>query len=197
MSILIIKVISANQQKQIREYLNAHQGLLQSDVSKYAQGRQRYWIEHEAILNSKGERYKPAAKLERLWNFAQATYSQAVEFAGLNYKPTAALGLVAYGAIGIDSHRDDTYADYPAVSINISSEPTLWGYKAEYPEFKYSTKQLEEPEIIYEIPPGAVVLFNCKNPHRVAICDDTRYSINLWAIAPKCQKHFDKYLNQN
>lgn len=105
--IQIIKVLSEKQQLEIREYLNSYQDKLQTDVSRYAVGRQCYWIEHEAKLLSQGN-------------------------------------------------------------------------------------QVEE--VVYEILPGAVVLFNCKNPHRVVRCDDTRYSINLWSIARKCQTHFDKYL---
>lgn len=190
----IVKILSVERQEELRSYLDERRCFLERDISKYAVGRQRYWLQHEPKLTGGGKEYKPAYRLSRLWSFCSATYSHAITHCDLSYTPTAAVGLVAYGDVGISKHRDDTYADYPAVTINLSTTPTLWSYTLCYPEFKYSKQNENAEEEIHELPPGAVVLFNCKNPHAVVRCDKTRYSINLWSIAKKSQPHFNSYL---
>lgn len=192
MTIKIITVLSESKQAEIKSYLDEHQNLLQQDVSKYAVGRQRYWFMCEPVLTSGGQRYKFANRLPRLEEFSQRCYQLALQKANLPLA-NCLFGLVAYGSVGIDKHRDDTYAAYPAVNINLSTNDTLWGYTEDYQQFGYGKRNQQAQEIVYEVPPGAVVLFNCKNPHRVVKCDNDRYSINLWSVGHKAQQHYQKF----
>lgn len=181
MSIQIVKVISLEQQIQVREALDSLQSNLTKDVSRYAVGRPRLWLEKEAILTqaSGGKQFKDAIKHERLWNWCCKIYEMAANKCQVK-RNQCHLGLVAYGSVGIQWHRDASYANYFAVSINISTEPTLWGYQACRSSFGAGANDESAEKQIYEIPPGGIVAFNCKNPHAVIRCDDTRYSINLW-----------------
>lgn len=179
--IQIVKVISVQQQIQIREALDFLQPYLTKDVSRYAFDRDRLWLEHEADLRkeAEGKIFYSAIKQERLWNWCTKIYEMAAN--KCQVKTTQCdLGLVAYGKNGITWHRDQTYANYFAVSINISTEPTLWGYQACRNSFGAGANNESAEKQVYEIPPGGIVAFNCKNPHAVIRCDDTRYSINLW-----------------
>ena len=192
MSIQVVYQFSQKEQAEIRKYLDTTQSLLVNDVSKYARGRKRYWFNYEPRLTSGGKEYSKANSLPKLIDFSKPTYEFAVrslEIPDLAFE----FGLVAYGNVGIEKHRDDTYAAYPAVTVNISKEPTLWGYTKDYQQFKYGKRDENAQEVIYEIPPGAVVLFNCKNPHRVVRCDAERYSINLWSVSAKAKPFFDKF----
>ncbi|QBQ73108.1 hypothetical protein kac65v162_gp078 [Nodularia phage vB_NspS-kac65v162] len=183
----IIKVISSTQQQQIREYLDQHQQLLQRDVSSYAKGRQRFWLKSQPTLD-KEPVFNQAHKLPRLWDWCSTIFDRAMQHTGLDYQPKSALGLVAYGSVGINWHRDATYADYPAVSINLTSKSTLWGYQAMYPGYCYGKQDFTPERETFELPSGAVVLFNCKNPHAAIRCASDRYSINLWSINPKLSR---------
>ncbi|MEL6139704.1 MAG: hypothetical protein AAFR42_20140 [Cyanobacteria bacterium J06628_6] len=188
----VTTVLSKQQQSALRSHLSAHRALLSSDISRYAVGRQRFWLEHQAVLGSYGKQYRPGAKLPQLWDFCQNAYQQALEQAHLPAHD-AHLGLIAYGKVGIRQHRDDTYAASPAVSINLSTEPTLWGYTPAYSGFEARRPKAAD-EVIHTLPPGAVVLFNSKNLHRVVQADADRWSINLWSISPRCMPYFETYL---
>ncbi|MEO1592668.1 MAG: hypothetical protein AAFU71_15445 [Cyanobacteria bacterium J06632_22] len=190
----IIAVLPTQQQAKLRQYLNQHRSYLTADISRYAVGRQRFWLEHQAVLGSYGKQYQPGRKLPRLWAFCQTTYQQALLQAQLPTRDVH-LGLIAYGEVGIKKHRDDTYAAIPAVSINLSSQPTLWGYTPAYTGFEARQPKFAE-EVVHTLPPGAVVLFNSKNLHRVVQADADRWSINLWSIAPRCFPYFETYLKE-
>jgi hypothetical protein len=189
----LIDILSADQQGALRDYLDQHQRLLDTDVSHYALGRQRFWLEHQPVLGSFGKCYQPAVQLPWLWRFCQEMYEQAVAKVAIAPTPKAIFGLAAYGKIGIKSHRDDTYAACPAMSINLSTQPTLWGYIPAYSDYEHRQPKsvLEE---IHTLPPGAVILFNSKNLHRVVQADARRWSLNIWALAPKCESYFQAYL---
>ena len=195
MTLKVITILPSDTQFQIRKLLDSYQSSLTSDISNYAKDRQVYWLEYQADLTkvNGGKVYKPGIHIPRLWDYCSKLFDKAIIHSKLNYTPTLDLGLVAYGNKGISWHRDASYADYPAVSINLSTEETLWGY--EDCRLGYDGKQSNSnpSKKVYKLAPGSVILFNCKNPHAVIKCDDTRYSINLWSINPKFKEYFNKY----
>jgi hypothetical protein len=189
----LVDILSADQQRSLRDYLDQHHRLLEADSSHYALGRQRFWLEHQPVLGSFGKRYEPAVRLPWLWRFCQDMYHQAVTKVAIAPPPQAVFGLAAYGPVGIKSHRDDTYAACPAMSINLSTQPTLWGYVSAYSDYEHRQPK-SVPEQIHTLPPGAVILFNSKNLHRVVEADAKRWSLNIWSLAPKCEPYFQSYL---
>lgn len=190
----IISILPPTKQHKLRKHLNQHRSLLALDTSSYGVGRQRYWLEHEPVLGSCGRSYQPAVHQPQFWNFCQTIYQRACCVALPDQealKPD--VGLVAYGGIGIREHRDDPYAACPAVSINLSTTPTQWGYTANYGGYdkRYPRRSSEQ---IHHLPPGAIIMFNSQNPHRVISPDRERWSINLWRISSSCRPYFQSYL---
>lgn len=192
----LITVLSEPQQRQLQAYLNQHQRLLQLDDSSYAGGRRRFWLQHRPVLGSGGRRYSDAPRLPQLWQLCRNIYQRAVATTDLQGFHEPHLGLAAYGAVGIRQHRDDPYAACPAVTINLSTEITRWGYTPVYSGYDNRSPQRVE-EQIYHLPPGAIILFNSQNPHRVVSADPKRWSLNLWSISPKCRPYFQHYLAAN
>lgn len=170
-----IHTIKAKNQARIRTHLEEFKPLLKNDVSRYANGRQRFWIRAEWDLQKKC--FHPAIDIPRLDRYLKAI--------GIEYD----LGLIAYGSVGIDWHRDDSYAEYPAISINLSSQPYAWGYQACYPGYFWSRQVVAERKI-YQLQPGDIIKFNCKNPHAAIGRDSDRWSINLWKVKNKYQHDY-------
>lgn len=191
----LVSILPLAKQHKLRNYLNKHRALLESDTSSYGVGRQRYWLEHQPILGSCGKQYQPAIQHPQFWQFCQTIYRRAMRVAlpdQATLKPD--LGLVAYGGVGIRQHRDDPYAACPAVSINLSTATTQWGYTATYVGYeKRRPRQISEE--IHHLPPGAIIIFNSQNPHRVINPDRERWSINLWRISSSCRPYFQSYLD--
>lgn len=190
----LISTLPLAKQHKLRAHLNKYRSRLESDTSSYAIGRKRYWLEHQPVLGSGGRSYRPAYQQPQFWNFCQTLYQRASYIVLPDQAPlTPDLGLVAYGGVGIREHRDDPYAACPALSINLSTVPTQWGYTATYTGYeKRRPKRVSEQ--IHLLPPGAIIMFNSQNPHRVINPDPERWSINLWRISSACRPYFEGYL---
>ncbi|MEO0737910.1 MAG: hypothetical protein AAFZ35_14035 [Cyanobacteria bacterium J06649_12] len=193
----LISILPPAKQHKLRSHLNKHRALLASDTSSYGTGRKRYWLEHQPILGSGGRYYQPAHQQTQFWQFCQTIYQRASRIALPHQEPiTPDLGLVAYGSVGIREHRDDPYAACPAVTINLSTVPTQWGYTAIYDNYE-KRRPRRISEHIHHLPPGAIVMFNSQNPHRVISPDAERWSINLWRISPSARPYFQRYLEEH
>ncbi len=155
----------------IREHLSQLDSHLEADISSYARGRKRYWLEWEWDLKHKV--FRPGVRDERLWTFCQRIF------------PGCQIGLVAKGSVGIGWHRDDSYADWEAVTINLGQ--SQWGYDYQYPGYSWSQNRNPSNPVIYDLPDGGVIKFNPKNPHAAINPASNRYSINLWRISKKYQ----------
>ncbi|MEA5462638.1 hypothetical protein [Leptothoe sp. PORK10 BA2] len=190
----LINILPSAKQHKLRSHLNKHRCLLTSDTSSYGTGRKRYWLQHQPVLGSGGRHYQPAYQQAEFWHFCQTIYQRASRIALPEQEPMKPdLGLVAYGDVGIREHRDDPYAACPAVTINLSTVPTQWGYTAIYDSYE-KRRPRRVSEEIHHLPPGAIIVFNSQNPHRVISPDPERWSINLWRIAPACRPYFQSYL---
>jgi hypothetical protein len=150
-------------------------GLLQPDVSRYAVGRQRLWLNRGWDLGAR--RFMAGHQDPTLWSWCQRLW------------PDAELGLIVYGSVGIDRHRDDSYADYRAVSINLG-EVGGWGFQ-QFRDHIGPGPQTERPPIVLRPKPGTIIEFNCKDPHWVESPAPDRWGINLWSVAPKYRDLFD------
>lgn len=191
----LINILPTTKQHKLRAYLNKHRSLLELDSSSYGTGRRRYWLQHQPILGSGGKQYLPAVQHPKFWHFCQTIYQRASQIALPDQDPLDPdLGLVAYGNVGIREHRDDPYAACPAVSINLSTEPTQWGYTATYNSYD-KRRPRRASEEIHQLPPGAIIMFNSQNPHRVIKPDPERWSINLWRVSLLCRPSFQSYLD--
>ena len=155
--------------------LEEHRNLLIPDVSSYARGRQRFWLQHE--WNLKLRCFQPALVDQELWSMC------------LKWMPNAKLGLAVHGPVGISLHRDDSYADWRTVGINLG-EIEGWQYDGQYPEFHWTKERNPSNVRICRVPVGGVFAFNCKNPHAALKPAENRWAIFLWDIAPKFRNQF-------
>jgi len=162
----------------ITDYLSTTKHHLGHDISRYAFNRQRYWLNNEWDL--KDRCFKPAVKDERLWNYCK------------HWMPDADLGLVVYGSVGITPHRDDSYADYRAVGINLGQVKS-WYYDCQYPKFHWTKDTNPSNPKYYDLEVGGVYEFNCKNPHAAIEPAADRWAIFLWRV---CNKYREQFLAQ-
>lgn len=176
--------LSSETTHSIVEHLNTLRDRLEPDVSNYAPGRQRFWFPYEAPL-SPSRSWRMGVQDERLWSWVKRQF------------PQIDLALAAFGDVGIDWHRDASYADFPAYSVNLGTVEA-WLYDDIYPGYAWAKPQDCNPShpVRIAIEPGDVLKFNCKNPHSVLNPAPDRWSLNLWTVAPKARSRFLQFLEQ-
>ncbi len=167
MTFRIINTLKQETMAEVISHLNNNLQRLTPDKSTYSPGRQKYWLQSEWDL--KDRIFRPAVKDERLWTFCKRAM------------PEADLGLVVYGEIGIKPHRDDSYADWRGVGINLG-EMESWYYDAQYPELKWTKETNPSAPRNIKVLPGQVFEFNTKNPHGANNPAHDRWAIFLWKI---------------
>ena len=178
MTLKNLGMINSENYNSITSHLNQNKNRLTLDVSTYATNRQRYWLQDEWDL--KNRKFIPGIKDERLWNYCK------------HWMPDADLGLVVYGNVGITEHRDDSYADYRSVGINLG-ELESWSYDCRYPEFRWTAHRNPRERIYHKIQNGEVFEFNCKNPHAAIRPHEDRWAIFLWKVSQKFKAQYKEY----
>ncbi len=154
---------------------------LTQDGSNYAPGRRRAWIQMEWCLKERD--FVPAVAVDadfwgRCCQLCQGT-------AGF----TPDLGLVAKGEKGIFLHRDDSYAAFKAVSIQLGKAE--WTYDCQYPGYMWVPQEQllpSDPQTV--VVENAIIVFNCKNRHGATPLEADRWSINLWQVSSRFQAAF-------
>lgn len=182
MTLKLLKQLSQNDIKALTTHLDSLTPWLEDDVSNYAKGRKRFWLQHEWSL--KDRCFAPAVEDDRLWSFCK------------RMMPTANLGLAVYGSVGISLHRDDSYADYKCTGVNLGNVGG-WVYDCQYPEFRWTRNTNAPNPRSFNLPVGAVFEFNCKNPHAVINPAEDRWALFLWSIGPKFRKAFTDYQKED
>ncbi len=170
----------------IQEILSiAKQTSMKEDVSSYAKGRNRIWLNAHWDLKNKKFDTEDCLKNERLWEILKSIW------------PEAEIGLLTYSGKenpkGINLHRDDSYADYESWGIQLSGT-CQFDYAGGYKNFKWEQDRDEEYIKSYILNPGDVYRFNCKNRHS-AIPSEDRYAINLWKISSKFKTEYNNAIN--
>lgn len=164
--------------------LEANKHLLKPDPSNYAKGRLRAWLFHEWHLQRK-EFLPPEIKSERLEQWCKEIWPETeialITYSGEEFGPTH----------GISLHRDDSYADFKAVGVNITGT-CKFVYLESYPGYEYAAEPQRHAEVkphVGFLQPGTVVTFNCKNQHS-ADPSSNRWAINLWHVSRKAREKF-------
>jgi len=157
---------------------------LVQDVSNYAPDRKRIWLPYEAPLsNARG--WQVGIEDPKLWQWICYICQTYAGF-------TPDVALVAKGGT-IKPHRDTSYADYRAVSINLG--PVTWGYTRVRTEYKNAPQDQSAQPTTIRLEGGEVFEFNAKNEHWTEDADLERWSINAWTVRPGEQKtKFTKFL---
>lgn len=171
----IVDTLSPQKVSQIKEHILTNLSPLATpDVSNYAKGRLRLWLNQEPTL-VKDYTIKPAIQDDRLWEYICTIYHNV-------YAVNPSFALVAVEDTNIDLHRDATYAGWKALSINLGR--CTWHYQECYPDFRWSKQSPTPTTIEAQLYGGEVISFNPKNPHGVSNASEDRMSINIW-----CRKY--------
>ena len=160
---------------------------LTTDVSNYANGRKRSWLQYEAPLSTTMP-WRKANQDRELWEEILAIGKE------ISFVPE--LGLTSLGGT-IKPHRDASYADYKAIGINLGS--TRFGYEKSYPEYRWSPqKDLVKPTEVSEtdLVGGEVYEFNCKNLHWTSNVSPDRWAINLWQVSNKQRSEYETFTKE-
>ena len=157
MTMKVVKQLSPETQVKIKSHININlRPLAAKEQARCAKDRLNLWLQAEPDYRSR--KYKKAHADERLWAFCQRLY------------PEAALAQVyfATGNIGIDWHRDASFAERKAVIVNLGS-------------VLLETEINSDKRISLELTGGEVIEFNCKLPHRAVPRSENRIGIAIWA----------------
>lgn len=169
----ILGQVSSQKVQAVVDYLNKHvEPILGKDVSNYAKGRKRTWLEYEAPLGQ--QKWQHGLKDEYLWNFVLETFEP------YGIKPD--LGLVSKAG-NITWHRDAAYAEFKSFGINLGQ--VTWQYEWSYPAYAWvpDNKKIDPPQIItHQMTGGEIFQFNSKNRHQAVNSADDRWGFNLWNI---------------
>jgi len=183
----ILGTISREKVQEVISYLNQNtEPNLGVDVSNYAKGRRRTWLQYEAPL-SPSQRWKQGDKDQYLWDFVLTTMAP--------YGVVPELGLVSKGG-QIEFHRDAAYAQFKAFAINLGK--VTWEYRQSYPEYSWVSDEfrIRPPKLVtFEMTGGEVFQFNSKNEHRAINADPERWAFNMWNIKPQAREDRDYQLS--
>ena len=146
--------------------------------SSYAYGRQSAWLQFDCPLSAGGI-FKPVDTPKRLWEWCEKVW-QSNGMPGL-----PEVGLANYGDVGIDLHRDATYAAPDSLIINLGK--VHWQYDWD--------RGISTPQH-YNFDGGEVISFNCKHRHGAYDPASDRWSIVLWTISHKRRSEFEQVKNE-
>jgi len=166
MTIMLAK-IDQSVVKTMVDYFNEHiDPLLGVDVSNYAKGRRRAWLQYEAPLSA-ARPWLPGLRDQRIWTYVQTVCRP--------HKFSPDVGLVSKGGV-IGPHRDASSLCAHAFSINLGK--VTWCFGEEGAEQKV------------DLVGGEIFSFNSKVRHWVENVHPERWAINLWNVSPK---EYDRY----
>ncbi|HEY9865495.1 MAG TPA: hypothetical protein V6D21_15075 [Candidatus Obscuribacterales bacterium] len=157
------KLTTVQNPDELRDYLRTLKSQLTPDHSNYSKGRFRLWLFHEVDFRD-GSLTKGYSD-QRLLDFSQRVYP-GCDIGLLTFGGSLADGKVSDGRI--DLHRDHTYANPKAISVNLGEAIFSYG----------------EPEKTdYILQDGDITEFNCKVLHAVKqVLTPERFSIVFWKL---------------
>ena len=157
------KLTTVQNPEALRAYCQSLKSQLVADPSNYAKGRYRLWLFHEVDFRD-GTLSKGYSD-QRLLDFSQRVYP-GCDIGLLTYHGRLTNDKVSDGRINL--HRDHTYSNPKAISINLGEAIFTYG----------------EPERTdYLLQNGDITEFNCKVLHAVTeIRSAERFSIVFWKL---------------
>lgn len=151
---------------------------LTPDVSRYARGRLRAWLQTEPTLTNPWRDLPGVPVGDKVMSALAERIGWEFDYCLVTYSGDGEAGT------GIHPHRDASYADYEAYGLHLTGECRFdyWMGRASYgysPETRNLNPLRDEPTHRLILRPGDVVRFNCKNIHG-ATPGPARWNINFW-----------------
>lgn len=177
-------------EKWLNESIRPH---LRQDVSNYAKGRLRTWLNIEPKLIAPFDLMKGTPVHAGIINRFKEIIEWDFDFCLATYSGDEI-------AIGIDPHRDAGYSDFEAKTLQVSAECKFSYWEGRPDTRSYTTvrsfKIDPKEKVVFEdgiiVPPththillpGDITTFNCKNPHS-AEPTAKRWNLNFWKAKPR------------
>lgn len=157
------KLSTVENPEALREYCQSLKSQLVADKSNYAKGRYRLWLFHEVDFRN-GNLTKSYFD-QRIWEFSQRVYP-GCDIGLLTFGGNFDNGKTSDGRIGL--HRDHTYANPKAVSVNLGEAI-----------FSYGEPEQQD----YLLADGDITEFNCKILHAIKqVLTPERFSLVFWKL---------------
>ena len=182
--------LSPSNSESVIEHLNNLSGHLHPDLSNYAKGRERFWIETEFPLSLKHQSFKGGVKDKRLWDWINTVWEKSQ----INGKPEAALAI--YGKVPIEFHTDAPCAAPEAIQINLGGTTFIHDSVPSGPSNRNGRIFTPSSPIEHTLDRGEVARFNCKHIHATVAPQPDRWSIIVWQISRYGREAYQKYLTQ-
>lgn len=157
------KLTTVENPEALRDWCQSLKSQLIPDPSNYAKGRYRLWLFHEVDFRD-GTLSKGYSD-QRLLDFSQRVYP-GCDIGLLTYNGTLPDGTASDGRINL--HRDHTYANPKAISVNLGEAIFTYG---------------EPEQQDYLLQDGDITEFNCKVLHSIKkILTPERFSLVFWKL---------------
>ncbi|MYA99290.1 hypothetical protein F4X90_06380 [Candidatus Poribacteria bacterium] len=171
-------------------HLHSLSGHLYPDVSNYAKGRQRFWLQTEFPLSLKYQQFQSGVQDKRLWGWLQQVWDKSQ----LNGSPEAALAI--YGDVPIEFHPDAPCAAPNAVQINLGGTTFIHDSVPSGPSNRHGRGYKPTSPIEHTLDRGEITRFNCKHVHATVAPQPDRWSIIVWQISQYGRQAYQQYLAQ-
>ena len=172
------------------KHLDSLSGHLYPDVSNYARGRRRFWIQTEYPLSIKYQQFRAGIQDERLWTWIQQVWDKSK----LGGSPESALAI--YGQVPIQFHPDAPCASPLAIQINLGGTTFIHDSVPAGPANRNGRIYTPTAPIEHTLDRGEVTRFNCKHVHATSDPQPDRWSIIVWQISNYGRPAYNKYLAQ-
>ena len=157
------KLTTVENPEALREYCQSLKSQLVADPSNYAKGRYRLWLFHE--VDFRNGKLSKGYFDDRIYNFSQRVYP-GCDIGLLTFGGQLDNNQVSDGRIGL--HRDHTYANPKAVSVNLGEAIFSYG---------------EPEQTDYLLTDGDITEFNCKILHAIKqVLTPERFSLVFWKL---------------
>ncbi|CAD5988746.1 hypothetical protein PCC9214_05454 (plasmid) [Planktothrix tepida] len=157
------KLTTVENPEALRNWCQSLKSQLVADPSNYAKGRYRLWIFHD--VDFRNGKLSKGYFDDRIYNFSQRVYP-GCDIGLLTFGGQLDNNQVSDGRIGL--HRDHSYANPKAVSVNLGEAIFSYG---------------EPEQTDYLLQDGDIIEFNCKILHAVKeILTEERFSLVFWKL---------------
>lgn len=182
-----ITTISPSVCQDVRKHLDRNvYKYLGQDVSSYARGRKRVWLQTEYPLSMRHQEFQPGIDDERLWSWIQKLWYKA----GYEEPPESALAI--HGGVPISFHPDAPAAAPESLQINLGGTEFVID---ESPKYERKGKiYVPESPVSHILDTGEVSKFNCKHVHSTINPNKDRWSIIVWRISSQARYRYNQYL---
>ena len=181
-----ITTLTSSTAENVRTHLETLNSNLIPDISNYAPGRKRFWIQTEFPLSLKYQSFRAGVQDPKLWGWLQQVWQKS----GLEGQPETALAI--YGDVPIQFHGDAPCAAKNAIQINLGG--TTFVHDSSPPVRGQRNKPSSPIEHTLDM--GEVSRFNCKHLHATVEPEPDRWSIIVWQISQFGRSAYQQYLNQ-